>query len=237
MENLYRLSVTKLVGLQHRWLRRTARYETVREMPQLLRAYKAFEVAQQSGSKRQPFKGWDVWQQLVRFKPMHIVELGSGTTSAVFALWRQRTDAKYVCFEHHPAWAEVTERCLREANLITGASPVQVVPARDDPHRGTTGFAQDIPNAADFIYVDGPPTRLPNGKKVGGDDVYRLLDTGARPAAIVVDGRSETVDLIRSHPAAANYLFEPGYVHAMRNGMWQQALQGREHSIFSRRNA
>ena len=97
-----------------------------------------------------------------------------------------------------------------------------------------TGFADPLPRDADFVYVDGPPCRLPDGHKVPNDDVTRLLDAGGLPRAIVIDGRLETVDLIRSHSQGKRSRFFPSFVYAWRRGMWREALAGREHTVLIR---
>lgn len=230
-----RFSIGKFVALKHRLLRHQARMFTARETPELIKAYDEFGRATQSGARRQPFKGWDLWMLLEQYKPRAIVELGSGTTSAVFALWALRHGANYVCYEHHPEWAKVTEDCLREAGLIQGeSSPIRTVSSRIREDRNATGFVEGLPSDSDFVYVDGPPCRIDDGRKVPNDDVVRLFDRGVAPRTIVVDGRLDTVDLIRSHREGANYSFEPSFVYALRRGLWSEALVGREHTVLHR---
>jgi predicted O-methyltransferase YrrM len=121
---------TKWVGFHRRWQVQKARRFTAETTPELLDAYAAFLDANQSGSPRQPFKGWDLWKILDAVKPKPIVELGSGTTSAVFALWSNKHDASYTAFEHHDGWARITSQCLARARLLTSSSSsVICVPA------------------------------------------------------------------------------------------------------------
>jgi hypothetical protein len=228
--------ITKLVGLRRRFAVRKARSFTARALPQLDAAYRAFASRQQSGSSRQPFKGYDLWRILEAAKPRSIVELGSGTTSAVFSLWAARHGAAFVAFEHDEGWARVTETCLREAGLDgAGAAIVRHVPWRVRDDKAATGFTEALPRDVDFIYVDGPPCTLAAGVKVPNDDVTRLLDDGGAPRTIVVDGRIDTVDLIRAHRESARYRFLPSLVYALRRSLWWDALHGREHSVLVRR--
>jgi len=222
----------KLAGLRRRMQASAARRLAVQHTPELLKAYAAFERATQSGVARQPHKGWDLWQSLLRYQPRSIVELGSGTTSAVFALYAQKHGCKYVCFEHSQGWAKVTEDCLREAGLLNGESPIKVVPSSAHGEKGV-GFVEAIPGDADFIYVDGPPCHTDSGKKLPNDDVSRALDRGELPRVIIVDGRLDTVDLIRSHSAMTHYHFLPGYHYSLLRGRWADVLAGREHTVFS----
>lgn len=235
MTSVQSLFVTKYVGLRRRFDNAEAQRFTRAQTPELLRAYSAFADASQSGADRQPFKGRDLWRILQAAAPRSIVELGSGTTSAVFALWAKRTGASYVAFEHDPHWASVTENCLRRVDLLDATNTsVKHVPSRVRHDRGATGFIAPLPLEADLVYVDGPPCRLDDGRKVPNDDVTRLLDAGGQPQVIVIDGRLETVDLIRAHPRASMYRFVPSYVYSLRRGMWRDAIARSEHSLLIR---
>jgi hypothetical protein len=86
----------------------------------------------------------------------------------------------------------------------------------------------------DFVYVDGPPCRLEDGRKVPNDDVVRLFDAGGWPRVIVVDGRIDTVDLIRFHPEGWRYRFLPSFVYCLRRGLWLEGLAAREHTLLVR---
>lgn len=227
---------SKWVGLCRRWQLKEAQRFTAQNTPELLVAYAAFSQAQQSGSPRQPFKGRDLWRILQAVQPKSIVELGSGTTSAVFSLWSQKFGASYAAFEHHEGWSKVTSQCLDQAGLAPTAGPgVVCVPTQLNEDQTSIGFKQPLPSDVDLLYVDGPPCVLENGRKVPNDDATRLLDRRIFPKAIVVDGRVETVDLLLKHPAIAQYAFNPGLAYCLRKGLFIQALTGREHSIFLRK--
>lgn len=226
--------VTKWVGFCRLWQFAEAKWFTEKNTPELLHAYAAFATSSQSGSPRQPFKGRDLWRLLNETSPKSIAEMGSGTTSAVFALWAKRHGARYVCYEHHEGWAQVTTACLDQAGLSHEAASIRCVPSRATLSSNSTGFVEDLPADVEFVYVDGPPCSLERGVKVPNDDVSRLLDAGGRPRAIVVDGRIETVDLIRNHPAMRGYRFLPSLVYCLRRKLWGEALSGREHTVFLR---
>ena len=235
MTSLQALLVRRYVGLRRRIQDVEARRFTRAYTPELLRAYEAFSEASQSGAGRQPFKGRDLWRILEATRPTSIVELGSGTTSAVFALWAQRRAASYWAFEHDAHWAAVTEECLRRANLVEGDEPrIKNVASRVRHDGAATGFVDPLPRDADLVYVDGPPCLLENGRKVPNDDVTRLLAEGGRPRVIVIDGRLETVDLILAHPRGSEYRFFPSYVYSLRRCRWRDATAGREHTLLIR---
>lgn len=222
----------KVAGARRRLRTRQARRATA-QLPELQKAYSGFKQAHQISSNRQPLKGWDLWHLLSLHQPKFVVEMGSGTTSAVFALWTKRHNARYLAYEHHPQWAEVTVDSLRRAGLIDSAAPpVLVVSSELRPGGQATGFVEPIPAEADFVYIDGPPCRLDDGRKVPNDDIIRLFDTGARPKVIVLDGRWETVDLIKSHPVSKHYRCFLDYGYCYTRGMWTGTLTGREHTLF-----
>lgn len=224
----------KLAGVRRRLEIRKAISFTTSELPELLVAYDAFGRNGQSGSPRQPFKGWELWHLLEKFQPRSIAEMGSGTTSAVFSLWANKHRVRYVCYEHHAEWAKVSESCLREAGLIKGESPVHVIPSRVSNDRKATGFVEIIPDGVDFIYIDGPPCKLENGDKVPNDDVVRYLDAGHKPKALVVDGRLETIDLILEHNIGNTYNFTPSLVYCLRRGHYFNATTAPEHAVLER---
>ena len=227
---------TKWVGFLRRWQMQEAKRFTAEATPELLLAYDAFSKANQSGSPRQPFKGRDLWRILTVIQPTSIVELGSGTTSAVFALWSSRHGAAYTAFEHHEGWAKVTSQCLEKAGVVQSAGAgVICVETWLSEDSSTVGFQQPLPADVELVYVDGPPCVLEDGRKVPNDDVIRLLDRGIFPKAIVVDGRIETVDLILQHPASTNFAFQPGLAYCVRKNLFFPALSGLEHSIFIRK--
>jgi hypothetical protein len=234
LERAVEFVVGRIATLRRHGAMRSAARDARRHFPELLAAYRAFGAAHQISSNRQPLKGSDLWQILERVRPRHITEMGSGTTSAVFALWARRNGARYIAFEHHPQWAQVTQRCLAEVGLTDpNELAVRIVPSRIREDGQATGFVEPIPPQSDFVYIDGPPCRLEDGRKVPNDDIVRLFDIGARPRTIVVDGRWETVDLIRSHPIGRQYHCEPQYAYSHRRGLWREAMKGREHTLFT----
>ena len=234
---LTQFAVGKALALQRRGASRRAEIETRRQTPELLAAYAEFSKGNQSGSPRQPFKGWDLWRILEQSRPRKIVELGSGTTSACFALYARRQGVEYQCFEHSPEWAKVTADSLAKAGLDGEGIQVRTVASRIDEERQCSGFVEQLPNDADFVYIDGPPCPVRNGRKWPNDDIVRLFDSGGRPATIVVDGRISTVDLIRGHAAGGQYEVDLSYVYAFRNGRIGDALRFEEHTVFRLRDA
>jgi hypothetical protein len=204
---------------------------TVRRSPRLLKAYEVISQGGGHGASHQPFKGYDLQRILDRQQPRYIVELGSGTTTAVFSDYVRRTQAKLVTFEHDAQWAQITQLGLAAAGFGDN-SPVRIVGTYEGDLKRGSGYVEPIPNEADFIYVDGPPTLVQDGCKQPNLDVVKLFDRGARPRCIVVDGRTETVDLILQHPSAASYNVEFEFIYAFRHGMWAKCLKFKRHTVM-----
>jgi len=230
--NFFSWSINKWVGYKRRSQVVEAERFTRQHTPELSAAYQFFQKNGQSGSPRQPWKGRDLWRLLEIAKPSYIAEMGSGTTSAVFSLWALRNYARYVSYEHHEGWAGITRASLKQAGLLSYRTEIRLVPSRLNTTLLTTGFVEDIPRGVDFVYIDGPPCKLANGRKVPNDDIIRHIENGGRPNAIVVDGRTETVDLILDHEVSNNYVFYPSLVYCLRNRHWKHGLRGEEHSTF-----
>jgi hypothetical protein len=99
---------------------------------------------------------------------------------------------------------------------------------------GLGGFAIGAP-IADFYYVDGPfvkmTTNFPAGKAVNLD-VPKILESGHRPKAIVIDGRTDTIDYLRSRNLVAEYTFEPEFIYAYRHRNWTDAIRFKRQSVF-----
>lgn len=231
-QNALWYSSIKVQGFKRRIENKKASAFTSRQAPQLIKAYDFFGQQSQLGAPRQPFKGWDVWRLLDVMRPGFIFEAGSGTTSAVFALWAKKHGARYLCFENDPVWAGVTENCLRQSNLIGKRSPVRFVEAILDDRGESIGFKDDIPVGADFIYIDGPPCKLDKGKKVPNNDMNRCLENGARPKVVVIDGRVDTVDMVNTHSSRYLYDFFPSFVYCLRRSLWKQSFFAGEHTRF-----
>lgn len=201
------------------------------ELPEILESFENFGKNGQISSDRQPIKGYDLWKILERRKPKFIVELGSGTTSAVFATWAQRNQATYISYESHEGWHKVTTDSLKNISLFQD-SDIRYVPSIPNESMTATRYTQPIPSGADFVYIDGPPCDLPNGKKVPNDDILQFLNSGERPRTIVVDGRIETVDLIRAFKSFQLYDFFPSFNYSILKDFDLKKMSTTDHSVF-----
>lgn len=172
-----------------------------------------------------PGKYRDIRKYLDKVQPSHIVEIGSGRTSIIFAQWSVTHGARYEAFEQSSEWANaVNKACSR----------FDIRPVRQEKLNGIR-FARNIPHTADFIYVDGPAVPG-NYDTVAGKAQYRdvpdSLISGARPKCIMVDGRTDTVDAILE-TADNKYTFKGGHAWAAQRGH-RHEIWAYRHSIFLR---
>lgn len=201
--------------------------------PALMRAYRSVAETGGKGATQQPYKGYDLLRILRCHRPRRILELGSGTTTAVFAYYAKHHGATLISYEHSSEWAKSTNRSLVASGLVADPSPVRVVNMRVAEDRSGTYYADPIPEDADFVYVDGPPCLKFDGNKKPNLDVIRLFDRGIYPACIVVDGRTETVDRILEHPVAAKYRAEFEFIYAFRHCHYMTCLKFNRHTILT----
>lgn len=217
-------------GIARAWMM-TVRYDR-----RLRSFYRGLAGGRATGVRKQPFRGADIIRQLRRCAPRYICELGSGSSTGVFASYVERHDAQAVAFEHDSNWREVTLEALRLSGLDTGRLKVTRVDTRVD-ERGV-GYASPVPDDADFVYVDGPPSKDDGGRNFACVDVLEALERGARPGTIMVDGRKPTVAALREHPVVQT---EYEAVFAREDGRadrlsWREALVFRPHHVFTLRD-
>ena len=96
--------------------------------PVLLRAYAEIQPTGASGFSRQPYKGFDLIRLLRKHQPKKIIEMGSGTTTAVFVHFAKQTGAECISYEHSPVWADSANKALLASGLVTkDKNPVKLV--------------------------------------------------------------------------------------------------------------
>jgi hypothetical protein len=201
-----------------------------KKFPEISKSYQQFKEFGQISSNRQPIKGYDLWKLLNKYSPKNIVELGSGTTSAIFALYSKTNNSNYIAFESHLNWLNVTQNSISKISLHQ--NDIQFVKTEINEIGTATHFCKIIPNNVDFLYIDGPPCTLDNGKKVPNDDIIIAFANNILPKYIVIDGRHETVELILNHNYSNLFNFYPSLNYSINKNLFTQALYCREHSVF-----
>jgi len=162
------------------------------------------------GPKRYPWREVDQLKILDRLRPLRIVELGSGASTAVFSAYVKRTpDASLLSIDHSEDWAAVTRDALGRAGFLPHPRiEIRVAPIRETA--SGSAYAMALEDGIDLLYVDGPPVLMRGGGYTANQDAIEHLAAGGRPGAIMIDSRLATVEAIRLHPDGADYRFTPG---------------------------
>ena len=199
---------------------------------QIVAAHRTFSSNGGRGDNDQLNRAFELLDLVDTVQPRNIVEFGSGLTTAVLALYARRTTARHVSYEEDPRWADITRHSLKALGLavdpICMASAVSM-------SQGNRAYDVEPTTEADFVYVDGPSSKQTPGFKGVCLDMIRLWDQGARPRAIVIDGRFPTVDQMRAHPAAASYDVLPETHYLMVADPRSASGPYRRHTVFLRK--
>ncbi len=170
-----------------------------RQVEALLALYRELEPP----SGLPPLNGWavgadlgrDLVEHVLRTRPAVIVELGSGSSTALLGLALVKSGGGVlVSFEHDPQYAEETRRLVGRAG-VAGVVELIEAPLGDLDYAGDTVSWYDISGLTlggpiDLLLIDGPPSsrselaRLPaallfDRMAAGG---VAVLDDGDRPA-------------------------------------------------------
>ena len=126
-------------------------------------------------------------------RPRHIVELGSGLSTVLFADYCARRGARLISFEEDQKWVRQVVAALPEALRAKHGPSLKnrVLTAAE------CRYDAPIPHGADFIYVDGPAGSNDGGIRRACTDIVRALKRGERPKVICIDGRNAIVDAVR----------------------------------------
>lgn len=177
----------------------------------------------------------EILDTLEATQPKCIYEMGSGRSSMIFASWAKKNNVKFTALEQLEFWLELTNEILapisKEKHLkFSGLIEIERFGGR---------YKEDIPLDADFIYVDGPTISTTDNtitflKKSCYTDTADYLRRGGKPKAIMVEGRTESADLIlaEAERAGLNFKFLPGFHWAIQRNLYKDALPARHHSIF-----
>ena len=175
----------------------------------------------------QAYKLFHLRQLLDRYKPASILELGSGSSTAIFAGYvKSRSGASICSIDESELWlanakAIADIKSCDPRFVMRGCA--RVVSAFGN--LTCVGYGLSAERQFDFVFVDGPSLRI-NGvrrKDAINDDVFRLADAFP-PRIIVVDGRHATVRALERH-LAGRYAVERT---ALMGGM-----PGEDYNYFS----
>ena len=200
----------------------------------LLEFYNMLRFGNAIGVRSQPWRGYDILRVLKKYKPKQIAEMGSGTSSAVFASNLSRNDGHLVTYEQSSEWHKTTMNALNKTGLKNDKINIELVPS-EESEKGSR-FTKKIGMNSDFIYIDGPVTVKVNGQKMPCLDIIEFLDDGNCPDVIMIDGRYDTVKAIMTHPASEKYDVTLEYGLASKERNLREILRFRRHTIFTKKN-
>jgi len=165
--------------------------------------------------------------ELDRLKPRHIVEIGPGVSTQVFAAWLRRHDrqGRVYSVEHDAYWSEQCDAWLKH-NGLTDYATIITAPLVDTEAYGEpthwydpAALTDTLPGTIDLLLVDAPPsypdeTARRTALAVLADRVSPggvvLLDDGNRP------GETRVAELwLREHPGFTGELLETP------SGLWR----------------
>lgn len=104
--------------------------------------------------------------ELDQLKPRHIVEIGPGVSTQVFAAWLRRHDrgGRVYSVEHDPYWTEQCHAWLKR-NGLTGYAHIITAGLVDATSYGKPTkwydpqtLKQELPKSIDLLLVDAPPS-------------------------------------------------------------------------------
>jgi len=163
-----------------------------------------------------PWRAIDQFKVLGMVQPRRIVELGSGTSTGVFADYvRQTPGASLLSVDEVQRWAELTQAGLAAAGLAPHPSVDVISANRIDTPSGSL-YDLELEPDIDLLYIDGPTVLVKDGHKTANQDIILYFNKGCAPQAIMVDVRIDTVEAILGHPASAHYNFTPGMPYLKR---------------------
>lgn len=151
----------------------------------------AFRAAGGLKGEFQAYKLWELSRLLDCFKPKVILEFGSGSSTAIAALYAAQHQSAVVSYDESNFWIENT-RALIDQPSEAKLNLVQSNRVFGFDGEVTTVTYAETPNVcADFVLVDGPSLRINQirRKDAVNSDVLKLNHL---PRVIIVDGREAT---------------------------------------------
>ena len=200
----------------------------------LLKFYNMLRSGNAIGTRSQPWRGYDILCVLKKHKPKQIAEMGSGTSTAVFASYLNRNDGHLVTYEQSSKWNKITMNALSKTGLKNDKINIELIPS-EESKKGSR-FTKEIDRNSDFIYIDGPVTVKVNGQKMPCLDIIKFFNDGNYPDVIMIDGRYDTVKAIMVHPVSENYDVSLEYGMAYKERNLKEFLRFQRHTIFTKKS-
>ena len=169
------------------------------------------------------YKLWNLHQLLLRFKPKHILEFGSGSSTMVFCEYlRKHNEGSLLSIDEEEKWALNTRHLVD----LKSTDSIEIINSkkkcRPDTVPREIKYELSLQDNYDFVFVDGPSLKV-DGVKWKDAVNSDVLELAQRPEVIVVDGRRATArhlaqkysdqyliflsDLFSDRPVKRNYNF------------------------------
>jgi len=135
---------------------------------------------------------WHLYEQVRRYRPREILELGTGASTIVLAaaLADNGGDGRITSMEESEQWHR------HAIELLPQGLPVEIVlsPTVEDAYSLFRGIRyRDVPERAyDFVFVDGPSYRTTSGDVTFDFDLIRVVAMATTPLRAIIDKRVST---------------------------------------------
>lgn len=158
-----------------------------------------------AGGLKHDFQGYKL-RQLIHvlevYRPRSVLELGSGSSTAIFANYIRRTsNGRLVSVDESRQWLN-NARNLAEVDAADGRFVWMEAKTKICDRLGVPSIEYDVAlnESFDLVFIDGPSLRIDNAKRKDAmnGNVLDLLEEHP-PKVIVVDGRYTTVKALASH--------------------------------------
>jgi len=150
----------------------------------------------------QEYKLFQLRKLLQRIKPRMILELGSGSSTAIFAEYvRLSQDPCFVCsIDDNESWLTQAKEIAWDGRNLDGLSEFIYAPRVVNENLIPPESRYDIvlEPKYDFVFIDGPPMRAGNKKNklMINSNIFDLIN-GYAPKTVIVDIRRPTVEEIQ----------------------------------------
>ncbi|MBX5143090.1 hypothetical protein HJB79_30745 [Rhizobium lentis] len=155
--------------------------------------------------KMQAYKLVSLNRLLEAEKPTSILELGSGSSTVIFARYAAQNNANFVTIDESKEWLQNTMSMLTAFGVSNFVTPY-VRNKHIDLEKKTASYVDRPPVDADFVLVDGPALEL-SGKTYIDAVCTDVFDMLPRPKTIIVDIRRPTVERMASEISSTQYRF------------------------------
>ena len=159
----------------------------------------------------QPYKLFQLKQLLEQYRPPSMLELGSGSSTAVFAQHIREYGGGLCSVDESEQWM-MNAMKLAGIEAADKRFELRHCAAKTGTFKNLVcvGYGLAAQKEFDLVFVDGPSLRFDGVKRKDAinDDVFRIADGLRPPRTIVVDGRYATVRALEQH-LQGRYEIEP----------------------------